>query len=1593
MNKQSLTFLFSFCAISMAAIEPSESWFEDQTVLGVNKENAHATYTPYPTSSALIADKTFFDTPWVETKSSLHKSLNGQWKFNYAPTPDEAPANFYQSGYDSSSWDKIPVPSCWAMHGYDTPMYMNVNYGFDSSKYPKIVARNDNNGYDVNPVGSYLTEFTVPASWSDKELFLNFEGIYSAAYVWVNGQFAGYSQAANTNHEFDITKYAVTGTNRLAVKVIKWSDGSYLECQDMMRWGGIFRDVTLTAVPKTFVRDHYITAEFPNAASNDFSTAKLKIELALANRSTQTANVSAAIKVLDPQGKEVANLSAKSASVAAGEENSRLTFEETFSAPKLWSCETPELYTVIVSLKDAAGNETEAFATKHGFRDIRQKGKFIYINGQKVFFKGVNRQDTHPVTGRVQTLETLLQDVKMFKQYNINTVRTSHCPHQPKMMAMYDYFGIYVMDEADLETHAIDWALVNNSDWTDAYVDREVRMVLRDRNYPSVIFWSMGNESRNGSNFAACREAIRELDGRMVHYEGQQEFANSDFTSKMYPYERDVISANNSNDERPHFFCEYAHAMGQSLGNFVDYWDYIENSKRIIGGCIWDWADQAIYSPREVVAGTYTPGDYRTGYDYPGPHQDNFMSNGIVGPERKPTAKLAEVKKVHQWIKMSNFGPRLQKVRVENTYNFIDLSAFKMLWSVSRNGHDIQSGIIEDANIAPGKSKQITIPYDSDLITEDAEYLVTLKFVTREASSWAEAGHVVAEEQFAINERPTLPDIDLDGLDATLETRGNGPVVISGEGFSYEFDAAGNLVSMNVGGHDLIYNGKGLKFDSYRWIENDAPYSGVPPSVSSMVSAKVTGIKLVCSYDGGDARGAKAVHLSATFENATDVRYTNYYTIYANGILDVKTTYNNKNRSLLRLGQSISLTPALENLEYFARGPWSNYADRKTASFAAVYNTTVTDEHEEFVRPQSMGNHEELRYLKLTSQQDPEFGLLIETEGQVSFSALHHTEADYGAVNHDKELQPRPEVILHLDYQQKGIGNGSCGSEVWDRYLIPTYTPLTNRLRFTPLAAKGAGYAVPGGNKGAYLKSLVFEGKEIISATSAPKELYNTIASPVKVQTGNQQVFEFKTSETANVAAWIDLNNDQQFSADEKLNGMTLLIPADAHSGDYRMRIIVDSKTPDVNSTVNGTVYDMTLRAVNGRDSDVKYAIPDGELHSEKKAYLKAITSNGAANDIAYTAESCPENVYTLLNNRIKAYTGTKFTITFDANEAGPRSTTQPYQDLRYNYAGIFADFTGSGVFQQISFHGHWINGATATPQINILANYDDVMSITQTFEIPQDVPAGEGRIRIIYENAWTTLNKFSPYMQTIKEGIAYDIIVDIEEAETGSLDFSTLPEPSFDIPSGTMHSEGKAWVKHISTTDAIYNIDVDLSAPENFYTELPDTVVTDAGTEIIVNYIANTAGPRSTTKAYQDLRYNYATVFLGLHGEIDMQRVKIIGERMSGENLLANYDAVMNILCPVTIPASAQSGNAIIRIIYQNAWRYQPEYDSHDITEGVAYDIPVKILAQQSSIQELTDPQQTISSEIYDLQGRRISNQNLRPGVYIRNNTKILIK
>lgn len=1574
-------FATSVSASALTAIEP-EDWFENQTVFAVNKEDARATYVPYSSVAALKADANFYAHPWVDSKSDLRQSLNGTWKFQFCESPSVRSMDFYKTDFDSSDWDKIPVPSCWEMQGYDTPMYINVDHPYDKSQCPKIVKRSDNHGeYAENPVGSYLTEFSVPESWNGMELFLNFEGIYSAAYVWVNGKFVGYTQAANTNHEFDVTSYCHTGKNTLAVQVIKWSDGSYLEGQDMFRWGGIYRDVTLTAVPKTFIRDHYIT--WTSGADNNYTSGTMTVNLDIENRSTVAANVVAEIQLVDASGKVVADLPSQSVNHLVSNGSTTVAASVDLSNVNLWSCEKPYLYDVIVKLKDVSGDETMAFCTKYGFRTIEQIGLFVYINGQKVFFKGVDRQDTHPLTGRTMDTESLLKDVTLFKQFNINTVRTSHCPHQPKMMSMYDHYGIYVMDEADLETHAIDWKLVDDPTWKPAYVDREQRMVLRDRNHPSVIFWSLGNESRNGSNFEACYAAIRALDDRMIHYEGQQVdgFPNSDFTSKMYPYENDVVRMDKWDETRPHFICEYAHSMGQSLGNFQDYWDYFENSKRTIGGCIWDWADQAIYHPKEIKNGTYQKGRWYTGYDFPGPHQGNFVSNGVVDPERNISQKLIEVKKVHQWIKVDDYNAKKGEIALLNKYNFTNLNEFDMRWTLLRDGIEVESGTMSIPSCAPGSTTTLKPGFKAIDADDDSEYLLTLEFLTKQATDWAAAGHIVASEQVTIQERPALPEVDLADLSADLVTTGNGPVTISGKGFSYTIGEDGALNSIKVNGVDLIHNGNGLAFDDFRWIENDSPYTGNAPK--SYAPKQLPVKHLLCTFTDGDAAGAKAVNIIFVNEAAGVAKMTTTYTIYANGAIDVKNAYTAYTGNIYRLGKSMQLIPSLENVEYFARGPESNYVDRKTGSFAAVYNTTVTDMAEHFVKPQSSGNREELRYVKFTSKDDPDFGLLIETEGATSFSALHYTEEDLGTAKHDFELQPRAETIVHLDRFQQGIGNGSCGSTIWARYQMPVNQELTHTLRLTPLASASMGYTVPEGTPGAYIETISAPDY-IWSVSKAPKDLYELISAPVTLTAGSDANITLAPSAKVNIGAWLDADNDKKFAAAEALtvdgDKISVNLPADFTPGNYRLRIVLDTATPRADGPVtSGRVYDLLIKVNTDTNAPVAdYITPAGSMHDQKMAYVKQITTEGASEDVQYKTSTCPKTVYTLLDQTIKAQAGSEFTLNLSARTAGPRSTTSNYQDLRYNYAVIYADFNNSGEFTQIAQYGRGLTGP------NVLANYDEVMEISHPVKLPTNLPGGHARLRIIYQNAWRGLD--GPNTQNIHEGVAYDIPMEITPYD-GNDELTTIPGRIEGHPEGTVHPDGNAFVKRIVSTNALRNIDVKWTEQPGFYTLLTDEIAARPGTEFTFRMIANRLG--SSGKVLQDLRYNHATVFVDWTGIGLFDRLTREGDIMKDASVDANFDKMMSFTTHIKVPADLHHVKAMIRVVYENAWQPEPGAYADNITEGCAYDIPLSVEPKgfDSAIEEITT--ETLQEGIYDLRGVRLYTRPTSRGIYIINGQK----
>ncbi|WP_455498249.1 glycoside hydrolase family 2 TIM barrel-domain containing protein [Coprobacter sp.] len=1336
-------------------------YWENETIFEQNKEKGHATYVPYESVDELKSDIEFFNTPWVTPKSSFYQSLNGVWKFYFVDEPSKRPMTFWEEGFDISDWDDIEVPSNWEMKGYDKPIYCNVEYPHANTP-PRIQRRFGYSGYGINPVGSYVKEFDIPADWGNKQIFLNFGGIYSAAYVWVNGQYVGYTQGANNDHEFDITTQSRIGKNRLAVQVFRWSDGSYLECQDMFRMSGLYRDVIVFATPKTFVRDHYITADLDENAG--YTTGNMNIKLAVNNRSEQASTVKVNIELFDPDGKSVYKFPEQTVSELALGQEKELSFEAELDGLQLWSAEIPALYTVLISLSDASGQEQEAFSTKYGFRKIEQKGMFIYINGRKVFFKGANRHDTHPLYGRAVTEESMLTDVIMFKQNNLNTIRTSHYPNQAKMYAMFDYFGLYTMDEADIECHA-NQNISNLSSWEPAFVDRASRMVLRDRNHPAVIFWSLGNESGSGSNFRATYNAVRSLDDRMIHYEGGWEY--SDMTSDMYPNINKLTNTDNSSDHRPHFICEYAHAMGNAVGNLKEYWELIENSNRIIGGCIWDWIDQAIYYPDEIKTGSIR--GFYTGYDFPGPHQGNFCSNGIISADRQPSAKLQEVKYVYQYVKISDFNPMNKSIKIHNTYDFINLDKFNIIWEILRNGIVKEEGQISDFCLAPEEEATLSIPYATP-ITTDAEYLLNIKFKLKKETTWCKSGHLLAQEQFIVQQIPALPEITTESIEAIMIVNDeNGNITVTGDNFSYVFDSqTGILKSMLHGMNDIIHKGNGPKYDNHRYIENDKYTDTYCSTTCSNITYHIT---------EGTASNARIVEVTAGYRTFGISNYNVVYTIYSNGTMDMDVTFTPISNEIRRLGLSMQLAPGLENVEYYARGPKANHVDRKTGAFLGIYNTTVSDMHEAYIKPQTMGNREDARYIKFTDENGN--GVLIETADRLNFSALHYTDSELMNAQHDWELTPREETILHLDYMQRGIGNASCGDNPpLDKYFVPSSGSYNYKLRFTRVVNGRTGeYAVPTGNihPDYYLTGLTTDGAKEhdieYKADNAPERLYTRINSGMSVEQGTSVTLQVALNRNPSIdlklCAWIDWNRDYIFEEEEQIglsvSGETVFdLDEDIVPGRYRVRVILDETEtvlPD-GPIINGYVYDFDF-VVLSPTPPVEYCIPGGSMHSNGKTYVEEIYTTDLENNINRLWNSTPNNVYQILTEKIETFRGDQFHLHLKAHAEGSASETQVYQDLRYARAYIFTDWNCDGDFRQQNVYGVASPDGNNKPN-NILANYNTVMEIDEVFTVPEDASFGTSRIRVIYHNAWQNLE--GACTQGIVDGMAYDIFVKVND-------------------------------------------------------------------------------------------------------------------------------------------------------------------------------------------------------------------------------------
>ena len=743
--------------------------------------------------------------------------------------------------------------------------------------------------------------------------------------------------------------------------------------------------------------------------------------------------------MLNTEGKPVSSFIIPTGKITGGQENV-CEGTTTIRDPRLWSAETPSLYTVQLELLDAAGNVLEATSQQYGFRKIEIRNNKVYINNALILFKGANRHDIHPQFGKAVPVESMIEDILLFKRFNLNTIRTSHYPNDPKMYSLYDYYGLYVMDEADIECHG-NMSLSNRESWEGAYVDRMVRMVERDKNHPSVIFWSMGNESGGGRNFEVTYQAAKAIDDRYIHYEGMNDVADMD--SRMYPSIESMIEQDEQPRNKPYFLCEYAHAMGNAIGNLEEYWDYIEHhSKRMIGGCIWDWVDQGINMPGQPADHYYFGGSFGDR-----PNDNDFCCNGIVTADRQVTPKLWEVKKVYQYITLE---PNAENsIGVRNRYAFLNLHDFNLRYVILKDGVPIAEEEFSLPDGKPGEHRAVQIPY-SRYLTSEGEYYLNLEIKLKKDCVWAKAGHIVATEQLLLQKSPNT---GLQPVAVSASSKESLFKVVEEEkrylffrrpGVEITFDKKeGKLTGIRYNGDNMLHLREGWSLNTFRFINNDV-------RKWQDTQTEVISFDWKCSEDNQSA--IVTIQLQETVGDVK-VPYTLIYRLYGNGEIDVDASFTtNDDFNLPRLSLQAFFNPSLEQLEWYGRGPIENYRDRKNAAYVGKYQSAVNDMKESYARSQTMGGRCDTRWLTLTNKAGK--GIKITAADTFDFSALHYTDKDLFEIKYGHALPDiyRAEVVLNLDCIQRGLGNASCGPGPRPAYEIQKNTVYKYAFRMSPFS-------------------------------------------------------------------------------------------------------------------------------------------------------------------------------------------------------------------------------------------------------------------------------------------------------------------------------------------------------------------------------------------------------------------------------------------------------------------------------------------------------------------------------------------------------------
>ncbi len=1045
-----LNFVMSH-SLARAESSPTRDW-ENPRVFGINKEAAHATFTPFPSERAALSHE--------HQPSPFVQSLHGMWKFNWVKSPELRPADFFKPSYDVSSWKQIHVPSNWEMKGYGTPIYTNITYPFKKNA-PFVMGEPDDHSWTAygqrNPVGSYRREFTLPETWKGRETFLVFDGVNSAFYVWINGQRVGYSQDPRLPAEFNITEYLKAGANTVAVEVYRWCDGSYLEDQDFWRMSGIFRNVTLVSRAPFYVRDFQVLTPFDGEYRN--ATLKLKVNVRNLTAKAEIATIEA--KLLDASGKPVFAPLMKKIEVGQGED-SVIEIEKPVESPHKWSAEVPNLYQLLLTLKDANGKTVETIPSKIGFRQSEIKGDQILFNGKKLMIKGVNRHEFDPDLGQVVTRELMIEDIKLMKQNNINAVRTSHYPNVSEWYELADEYGLYILDEANVESHGYGanekQRISDGEDYTDAIVDRFSRTIERDKNHPSIIGFSMGNEAGWGRNFEAARAWSKAHHPEFfVNYEPHNSIHSDTLTPMYMPPQHIAEYYDKYGKGRPFFEIEYAHAMGNSTGNFQQYWDVFESKPWAHGGFIWDWVDQGIRKK-----GANGKDFWAYGGDYGDkPNDDNFCTNGLVLPDRTMHPGLIEVKKAYASIKVEPIDLAAGKIQIRNKYLFRDLGFVNGTWVLEENGKAVESGAVPSVAVAPGTSKDVTISLKQPTLNPGAEYFLKVTYALAEDTLWAAKGHVVAWDQFEMPYKVApAPARQLANAPPLKITDSADAIAISSDHFAVRIGKKNGAVeSYEVAGRQLLTgalepnywraptdNDRGDQMPKRQAIWKDAAANR---TVTSVVAKQV-------------APNAVKVTAVATIPAGKSTQ-TNVYTVYGDGSVEVDSSFRGEDPNLIdmpRFGMQMRVPGSLRKVTWFGRGPQENYWDRNIGAAVGLYSDKVDNMWFPYIEPQETGNHTDVRWVSLTDEKG--FGMKATGFPLLYFSAWpfrmseleHYKPPSTVGHRHPSEIVMSDDITVNLDYRQMGIGgDNSWGALPHEEFWLPP-THYEYHFRLEPVGVK-----------------------------------------------------------------------------------------------------------------------------------------------------------------------------------------------------------------------------------------------------------------------------------------------------------------------------------------------------------------------------------------------------------------------------------------------------------------------------------------------------------------------------------------------------------